>query len=99
MKRLYTFQCPMCQKLFRQWEPGEPMCTGPSETRDDHDMQIMVLKSVERLGGFRTGVDLPVSPILAQARADGPLIIPGTPTDPNWTLANWFADNEEGAIA
>lgn len=40
---VYVFKCPLCQKLFRTDEPYEPVCTGPSENRDDHAPEVMRL--------------------------------------------------------
>jgi hypothetical protein len=63
----YTFRCPLCAKIFKYDEPGEPCCTGPSETRDEHPMEIMRLVAIG-------GVD--VDPFGAEKRADGALIMP-----------------------
>jgi len=63
----YRFHCPMCGKFFRAADPGEPVCTGPSETRDEHEPTLMRLHSVDREQ---------VSPMFAEARANAPLIIP-----------------------
>jgi hypothetical protein len=41
MKLTYIFRCPVCSKLFKMDEPGEPVCTGPSEMRDDHPHTVM----------------------------------------------------------
>lgn len=65
--RVYTFQCQVCSKLFRTSEPGEPCCTGPSETRDDHELTVMYLLQID---------DVEVDPARAAERAEGPLIIP-----------------------
>lgn len=67
-KAIYVFACPVCRKQFVHDEPGEPCCTGPSETSDDHEMQVMKLVRVDRRE---------VGPKYAQARADGQLLIPG----------------------
>lgn len=40
---VYVFECPLCRKRFRSDEPYEPACTGPSENRDDHPMEVMRL--------------------------------------------------------
>lgn len=66
----YTFRCPVCSKLFEMDQPGEPVCTGPSETRDDHEMIIMRLHSV---------CNVEVNPVFAWTRADGPLLMPEHP--------------------
>lgn len=63
----YVFTCPICEKLFKSNEPGEPMCTGPSETRDDHEMVVMHLKSIDRAD---------VNPVRAEKRAESGLIMP-----------------------
>lgn len=64
---VYTFRCPVCGKDFRSDEPGEPCCTGPSETRDDHEMTVMRLHSV----GYRE-----IAPAYAEQRAGGVLLTP-----------------------
>lgn len=65
----WTFKCPVCRKVFRSDHgPGEPCCTGPSEMRDEHPMTIMRLDKVE----YRA-----VDPLVAEARANGPLILAG----------------------
>lgn len=48
-------------------EPGEPCCTGPSESRDDHEMVIMHLLSIE---------NKQVSPEISDRRAAGVLLMP-----------------------
>jgi hypothetical protein len=40
---VYLFQCPVCRKFFRHDDPYGPACTGPSENRDDHPLQVMLL--------------------------------------------------------
>lgn len=42
----WTFVCPVCAKRFRWDDPVEPLCTGPSESRDEHEPTVMV-----RIGG------------------------------------------------
>jgi len=42
-KGVYVFQCPLCKKTFRGDDPYEPICTGPSENRDDHAPEVMRL--------------------------------------------------------
>lgn len=66
-KKRYTFQCPVCFKTFTNDEPGEPCCTGPSESRDDHWMEIMRLIKVE---------DMIANPVRAEERAAGKLLMP-----------------------
>ena len=44
---IYTYQCPICRKLFRHGEKAEPCCTGPSESRDDHELTMMKLVKVD----------------------------------------------------
>lgn len=69
MKRAtYVFACPICHKQFRNDEPGEPCCTGPNETLDEHEMQVMRLLRVEQRD---------VGPQYAKKRAAGALLIPG----------------------
>ena len=41
-----VFRCPECGKLFRHEGEGEPMCTGPSEMRDDHEPTLMIATRV-----------------------------------------------------
>ena len=41
LKDVYVFVCPLCRKEFRYDDPFEPMCTGPSESRDDHSPEVM----------------------------------------------------------
>lgn len=36
-----VYRCPVCHKEFRHDDEYEPMCTGPSETTDDHPMTVM----------------------------------------------------------
>jgi hypothetical protein len=38
----YAFRCPVCRKTFVYDSPDEPLCTGPSESRDDHEPALMV---------------------------------------------------------
>lgn len=55
-RHVYVYQCPLCKKQFRYDDPFEPMCTGPSESRDEHGPEVMRLlrkepiKVVVRLG-------------------------------------------------
>lgn len=56
----------MCAKEFTYGEIGEPLCTGPSESRDEHEPTLMRL--------VRIGRGL-VHPVVAERRANGPLII------------------------
>lgn len=68
MRKLrYTFICPLCRKRFANDEPGEPLCTGPSESRDEHEMTVMLLERIERTD---------VSPEVALRRASGRLLLP-----------------------
>ncbi len=62
----YTFRCPACAKLFTHDESGEPLCTGPSETRDEHAPILMRLVKVDRRE---------LHPAVGAARAAGPLIL------------------------
>jgi hypothetical protein len=68
----WTFQCPTCAKFFTYDQPGEPMCTGPSESRDDHDQILMLLVSVQPVN--REEVLVPSESAIK--RAEGPLFIP-----------------------
>lgn len=63
--KVYTFKCDMCKKLFQYDEPGEPLCTGPGETLDTHELTMMKLVSLN---------STEINPIVAQQRAKGPLI-------------------------
>lgn len=63
----YEFICPECSKTFRTDEPGEPCCTGPSESSDDHPMVVMRLAKLNKKE---------VSPIAAQLRVEGALLLP-----------------------
>lgn len=38
----FVFRCPECNKLERFDDAYEPMCTGPSPSRDEHTMTLMV---------------------------------------------------------
>lgn len=67
MKHSYVFGCPVCRKVIGFDEPGEPMCTGPSETRDEHEMTVMRLLKLSKTE---------VHPRLAEKRAEGKLIMP-----------------------
>lgn len=40
---VYVFRCPVCRKEFRYDDPYGPMCTGASETRDEHAPVAMIL--------------------------------------------------------
>lgn len=66
-KPTYVFGCPVCHKTHRSDEPGEPCCTGPSEMRDDHQMQVMRLLKVDRDDA---------NPARAEKRAKGELLMP-----------------------
>ena len=46
---LYTYRCPVCRHRFSHDKREEPLCTGPSETRDDHEPTVMVLQTVDEL--------------------------------------------------
>lgn len=63
----YTFVCCVCSKQFSSDEPGEPCCTGPSETRDDHPLQVMRLLRIDKEQ---------VNPTRAEERAVGRLWVP-----------------------
>ena len=66
-KATYVFSCSVCHKEFRSDEPGEPCCTGPSEMRDDHEMVVMHLKSINQVE---------VHPEVAEKRSVGGLLMP-----------------------
>lgn len=42
-KGVYIYECPVCHKQFRFDDLFEPLCTGPSENRNDHSPEIMKL--------------------------------------------------------
>lgn len=71
--KVWTFQCPLCKKVFKYDEPGEPLCTGPSETRDDHVQTTMLLLSVRPVGKNEKFAP----PGVAEERAQGALYVPG----------------------
>lgn len=43
----FVFRCPVCHKRFTYNDRYEPMCTGPSETRDEHEPTVMIYVSRE----------------------------------------------------
>ena len=63
---VYTFICPVCAKIFRSQEPGEPCCTGPNESLDEHELTVMHLQTVD---------GIKFNPFHAWQRAQGPLIL------------------------
>lgn len=67
----WTFRCPTCQRMYRGDEPGEPLCTGPSD-RDDHPSELMYLLKVRTV----EGVEKFTPPGVAEERASGPLFVP-----------------------
>lgn len=42
-KGVYIFECPLCKKRWRGDDAYSPVCTGPSENRDDHAPEVMRL--------------------------------------------------------
>ncbi len=42
-REVFVYRCPTCAKTFRYDDPYAPLCTGPSEMRDDHPPQLMDL--------------------------------------------------------
>lgn len=34
---IYAFVCPLCGNHFKWEAPMEPLCTGPSMSRDEHE--------------------------------------------------------------
>src|SRR5208282_1964338 len=68
----WTFVCPVCAKTFRYDQPGEPMCTGPSEMRDDHEPTTMLLQKVRTI----EKVEKFLPPGMAEERLTGPLYVP-----------------------
>lgn len=63
----FTHECPVCFKRFRYGHAHEPLCTGPSESSDDHEPTVMRLVRVDKNE---------VNPVLAERLALGPLILP-----------------------
>lgn len=45
---IYRFRCPTCRKEFSHDHDVAPLCTGPSETRDEHELAEMLLVAVKR---------------------------------------------------
>lgn len=43
MRGVYVYECPLCRKRFRYDDPYEPACSGPSESRDEHPLEVMRL--------------------------------------------------------
>lgn len=74
--KVWTFRCPLCAKAYTYDEPGEPLCTGPHETLDEHPVETMLLESVRPVGEN----EKLAAPGVAEARAAGPLFIPGQGT-------------------
>lgn len=70
--KVYTFECPTCGKRFTYDEPGEPLCSGPSETTDDHLPEVMLLRQVVTLDKR----EVTPSHEAAEARAQGALFVP-----------------------
>jgi hypothetical protein len=71
--KVWTFRCPTCAKVFTYDQPGEPICTGPSESRDEHPQEPMLLESVRPVGKN----EKLAPPGLGEIRALGALYIPG----------------------
>lgn len=63
----FTHVCPVCKKKFRYGHSFEPVCTGPSESRDDHPPTVMRLLRVDKKE---------INPVIARLRARAPLILP-----------------------
>lgn len=63
----FTHECPVCRKRFRYGHIYEPLCTGPSETRDDHEPTVMRLIRIDRRE---------IDPKVAERRARAPMILP-----------------------
>ena len=70
--KAWTFKCPICSKLFEYGEPGEPLCSGPNESTDDHEQVAMLLDSVRLLDGTEKNAP----PGVAEARLAGSLYVP-----------------------
>lgn len=67
MSKVYVYRCPVCANTVRFGSAHEPCCTGPSSSRDEHEMTVMRL--------FRVADDN-VNPVIAEQHARGPLILP-----------------------
>lgn len=48
LDRIFVFRCPICGKRFDNDSAIEPLCSGPSESRDDHPWVTMELDEVRR---------------------------------------------------
>jgi len=44
---VFVYECPLCKNRFRFDDPYEPICTGPSATRDDHAPEVMKLVATD----------------------------------------------------
>lgn len=42
-KDVFLFECPVCKKQFRWDDRYGVACTGPSESRDEHPLEMMRL--------------------------------------------------------
>lgn len=73
--KAWLFKCDVCGKTYEYGEPGEPLCSGPSESRDDHEQAPMKLVSVRSARDDNVVKYAP--PGVAEARLDGPLYVPG----------------------
>lgn len=56
---VYVFECPVCSKRFRHDDPYGPMCTGPSEMRDEHPPEVMRLIKRDAPKIFSPGSSIP----------------------------------------
>lgn len=72
MRQIWTFRCPVCHKFVTWPHPFEPMCTGPSEMRHDHEPVIMHQWSVRADDGHVQQAFIPS--IIAERNAEGPMV-------------------------
>lgn len=71
----YTYNCPVCNKKFTYDSNLEPCCTGPSESRDEHEITVMILHKIETTE---------INPVVAKLRSEGPLLLPDPILLPNY---------------
>ena len=63
----FTYVCPVCRKRFRYGMNFEPLCTGPSESLDEHAPMVMRMVKADRRE---------IAPRLANVLANAPMILP-----------------------
>ena len=70
--KVYTFRCAICATEYELNEPGEPLCTGPHPSLDEHLPELALLVKLVNLDK----VEKNTPPGIGEARAAGPLWIP-----------------------